>query len=366
VLHKSCSLNYTNIIKCIIIETKNILSPEIYKNFLNSKTKKEGFTPLHFLSYNGNIPLIKLIIENGAQVNFLSNTNLNLVHMSAKGNQTSSLIYFKEKYFQNIESRDINESTPLHLACEKGSENVVNFLLSFNIDINCQDKFGRTPLFICVVFNQKNILKKLIQKNADFNIKDFNEKLSPKDKVFQSYNKELINIFRKRNLCEILFFRPEIKENKFNKWNMILFLLLFLILSFNSIFCILIQVNNFYYHIFYFLLMIVLFGFYLILYFSNPGKIEKKHKMSFLDLIEKGENLNYYCPYCLIKQNFKIKHCLICKICVDRFDHHCFWLDNCIGKENYNLFVAFLFYINLYILFNFGVSIHGKKFFFIF
>ena len=66
--------------------------------------------------------------------------------------------------------------------------------------------------------------------------------------------------------------------------------------------------------------MIVLFGFYLILYFSNPGKIEKKHKMSFLDLIEKGENLTYYCPYCLIKQNFKIKHCLICKICVDRFD----------------------------------------------
>ena len=250
--------------------------------------------------------------------------------MAAKGNQTSSLIYFKEKYFQNIESRDINESTPLHLACEKGSENVVNFLLSFNIDINCQDKFGRTPLFICVVFNQKNISKKLIQKNADFNIKDFNEKLSPKDKVFQSYNKEFINIFRKRNLCEILFFRPEIKENKFNKWNMILFLLLFLILSFNSIFCILIQVNNIYYHIFYFLLMIILFCFYLILYFSNPGKIEKKHKMSFLDLIEKGENLNYYCPYCLIKQNFKIKHCLICKICVDRFDHHCFWLDNCI------------------------------------
>lgn len=28
--------------------------------------------------------------------------------------------------------------------------------------------------------------------------------------------------------------------------------------------------------------------------------------------------------------------------CVNEFDHHCKWLNNCIGKENYNIFFALI------------------------
>ena len=31
----------------------------------------------------------------------------------------------------------------------------------------------------------------------------------------------------------------------------------------------------------------------------------------------------------------KAKHCRICDKCVRDFDHHCIWLNNCIGKRNY-------------------------------
>ena len=363
VLHKSCILNNSNIIKCIIIELKKILKENEFKNFINSKTKKEGLTSLHYLSYNGNIKMIKFLIENGSEINILSNNNLNMIHMSAKGNQTNSLIYFKEKYNLNIEEKDINNSTPLHLACEKGNEEIIIFLLSLGCNINCQDKFGRTPLFICILFNQIKIIKKLIQRGADVNIKDYNEKLSSIEKSQKVSNDDIKKIFVEKNLCEKLFFNPDINVNKFNKVNVILFLVINFYICFTSLFAILSQGDNFFLNIIYFCFIIILFGLYFILFFSNPGKVENIEKNNFLKLIEIGENLNNYCPYCIIKKNFKIKHCLICNVCVYRFDHHCFWIDNCIGDKNYYLFYSFVFYMNIFILFNIFISIYGKNFF---
>ena len=33
------------------------------------------------------------------------------------------------------------------------------------------------------------------------------------------------------------------------------------------------------------------------------------------------------------------KHCNKCGICIDKFDHHCVWLNLCIGSHNYRLFI---------------------------
>lgn len=36
------------------------------------------------------------------------------------------------------------------------------------------------------------------------------------------------------------------------------------------------------------------------------------------------------------------KHCRSCNKCIDVFDHHCIWINNCVGKANYKEFVAML------------------------
>ena len=48
----------------------------------------------------------------------------------------------------------------------------------------------------------------------------------------------------------------------------------------------------------------------------------------------------YYCTECNHGVHSNTKHCNRCGICVDGFDHHCVWLNVCIGKRNYKLFIS--------------------------
>ncbi|CAD8194159.1 unnamed protein product [Paramecium octaurelia] len=45
-----------------------------------------------------------------------------------------------------------------------------------------------------------------------------------------------------------------------------------------------------------------------------------------------------YCLVCQAHVQDKTKHCWSCNKCVSLFDHHCIWLNNCVGDQNYSYF----------------------------
>ena len=59
-----------------------------------------------------------------------------------------------------------------------------------------------------------------------------------------------------------------------------------------------------------------------------------------------------YCQTCNIFRGPTVSHCKKCDNCVENFDHHCPWLGNCIGKNNYFYFFIFLIFCNIFILSN--------------
>lgn len=51
------------------------------------------------------------------------------------------------------------------------------------------------------------------------------------------------------------------------------------------------------------------------------------------------------------------RHCYLCRRCVDHYDHHCEWLNQCIGSSNAKPFLAFIVFLWLQMLFVLIVSI---------
>ncbi|CAF2791483.1 unnamed protein product [Rotaria sp. Silwood2] len=62
-----------------------------------------------------------------------------------------------------------------------------------------------------------------------------------------------------------------------------------------------------------------------------------------------------YCHVCDVHVTEKAKHCSSCNKCIYSFDHHCIWLNTCVGGKNYRLFLSMLSLIvigTLFIFFN--------------
>ena len=371
ILHNACAIDNTKIAELIINQTKKRLkltnefslsqeeknkNEEIFKNFINAKTQGDSITALHYASFRGNIKVIKLLIENYADINALSSKGFNMIHKAAQGNKPSAIVYFNKKYNMSLEATDENSMNALHLAAYNGMDDSVIFLLSLGLDPNLKDKHGYTALHYAVKRNHIRIIKKLLQKGADRNIKENKTKKTP---VMMAKNKpEIREIFRKKGVCEKLFFKPDISQKTCcsNK-NMIFFITLHLVIISFVFFIIIPDFNNDIFSGIYLGISAIVFLLYSILSCSDPGRMVRQYK-DLLDIVEKGEDLENFCPYCLVKKTYRSLHCLICQKCIEDFDHHCFWVGNCIGKDNYTLFFIFLVYILLNTLFNVGVNIY--------
>ncbi|KAG8433297.1 hypothetical protein GDO86_017545 [Hymenochirus boettgeri] len=86
---------------------------------------------------------------------------------------------------------------------------------------------------------------------------------------------------------------------------------------------------------------------------KDPGIVTKQKEALYVQIYE-YDGVFFFpgnkCPTCQLTKPARSKHCSVCGVCVHRFDHHCVWVNNCIGALNIRYFLIYLFSLTLTVI----------------
>jgi ankyrin repeat protein len=149
-------------------------------------------TALHWAAENGHKPIVQLLIDAGAPLNCRNRSDqtpvdlamseehkeivklfVNLdadvsIHMATFAGQLEKVKRFIKNGI-DINSEDKKGRTPLFLACYNDNIDLVSSLLTNGAKVNANDNFGLTPLHVAAKNGYANIVELLIEKGANVN-----------------------------------------------------------------------------------------------------------------------------------------------------------------------------------------------------
>lgn len=128
-LYDACNNNQTAVVRALI---------PIYPNDINTNSR-EGYPPIYYATRNGNLEMIQMLVDAGANIHF----------------------------------RDAEGWTLFHECCYHGHTDCVRYLLANGVDHNLRDCNGETPLDHarkCIACTE--IVKMLETHNAHPEIKE--------------------------------------------------------------------------------------------------------------------------------------------------------------------------------------------------
>jgi ankyrin repeat protein len=110
---------------------------------INTGNTPRGLTPLQLATWKQNLPVVKCLLERGADVNLCS--------------------------------RDEKRLSALHVAVLAGNLEILDYLILAGADLNIRDSKGRSPLCFALDLNKPELAIHLIRRGANVNTPDFEQ-----------------------------------------------------------------------------------------------------------------------------------------------------------------------------------------------
>ncbi|CAD8102246.1 unnamed protein product [Paramecium sonneborni] len=310
-------------------------------NYKGSEIKKlvntyniEIFTALHIASYNGNLEAVKILLNMGADCILKSGSGLLAIHAAAQGDQPYMVWYWLQKGIP-INVQDDAGNTCLHWAAYQNCELTVSYLISFGCNIDFKNNAQQTALHIAASYGQSRIVKKLLIKGAQRNIQDEHGQL-PINLTESIQIKKMLK--DKTDLALIYNLKQPYHPIQRNRKS--IFIYYFVIITSQScIGYILWEMQGILLYIFMLFLAILLIA-SILAQCCNPGIITLL--LSVEEAIAQQIDPNNICPDCWVIKPQRSKHCEFCQKCVIFYDHHCPWINNCVGAKNLLYFYLYL------------------------
>lgn len=126
--------------------------------------EREGWTPLYWSVWAGNVPMSRLLIEHGAQPDAAAWRDVPPVTVAARAGHREAVVLLLES---GIDPDSPGApSGPLHAAVSTQRTEIVRLLLDRGADIERRDRFGRTPLHWAVTCGHPDMAALLLECGA--------------------------------------------------------------------------------------------------------------------------------------------------------------------------------------------------------
>ncbi|KJH40651.1 succinate dehydrogenase, flavoprotein subunit [Dictyocaulus viviparus] len=307
-------------------------------------------SPLHWASRVGHISSSALLVKAGAVCDVRDSQGYTPIHLAVQSNQSVLVAYMLEKFSYCKDITDNSGMTPAMWAAYRTFGMFpIRLIIQSGANLNAQEHLsGNTALHIATQERNHSSIRELLNGGADISIRNKQQE-TPLDIAKNMRNHKAIGFML--GITALMFFQLHYGVVAALLLAILLLSQCFMKFDMHSTSSSLIPIGV---SVAEPTVMVITW-----LVFSDPGVIEHQFDAhaAFVRSIEQCELVNY-CFTCWVDKPQGAKHCSVslpsprdstrhisvhysCR-CVLHFDHHCPWLHQCITTRNLRMFLVFV------------------------